>query len=200
MSKYKQGVINYLIRHDKDKIFIGIYIFLGFGLSLFLNLGFFIAIVLIHFFMDVVKYFHTIEEELIHHKKIARAIKLSFIEDLTDFAFIFIGIVTEVYLHFTFGLSIGRSIRELELIRVTEALPRLATLERTARYFKYLVHLGSYITYEKISKKLEKLSIIAIIICIILILASPLILKEPFLLIWANYIKKEVIPSLAPRF
>ncbi|MCA9375988.1 MAG: hypothetical protein KC925_02905 [Candidatus Doudnabacteria bacterium] len=193
----KEGVLYTVKTHD-DRVwfFIG-YFILGFVLSYYLNLGFFLLLSVLHFVLDVTK--HRLlgdswRESLQHGLR----------ESLVDAAFFFVGFVLGLYVHVAVTVGIAGAGRALAFTRAArvgraarlgQAAARSTTASRTVETFSK-IYLKKNTHLIQIDGKLtlaEKIFSTLLILCWFLLLLSPLLIDvTPEILL--DYMNAQLIP------
>jgi len=217
MAEYqKPGRIKqFLITHDYSKVFFLLYLISSVALSIIFNLGFFVFLAVIHYFMDIYKYRHG----GLDYKTSSIA---SLRDCMADVMFIFIGYVSALVFSAGFGLGIIRTVQGEEMIlasmrtqeqiaikgmKTIKLVPKVFLGERAMEATSYMItaasqrkigNLGSKFKYKPFNP-FEKAMIAITVACAGFILAAPLVYGISYGQVW-QVVVKESIPRFESHF
>lgn len=217
MAEYKKPgrIKHFLITHDYSKVFFLFYLFSSVALSLIFNLGFFVFLAVLHYFMDIYKYRHG----GLDYKTSSIA---SLRDCMADVMFIFVGYVSAIVFSAGFGLGIIRTLQGEEMIlasmrtqeqiaikglKTIKLVPKVFLGERAMEATSYMVtaasqrkvaNLGSKFKHRQLNT-FEKIMLAVTFTCAAFILAAPLIYHINYGQVW-QIIVKESIPTLESHF
>lgn len=121
---------NFVVSHDKIKIFVWSYIIGALIAAVLLNLFAFLVLILVHYFMDVYVHIRNGYSKRFSLIKSLQQCKI-------DFMFFFVGLGIDMILHFAVAVAAARGIGMFgNLIR---AVPRIAGVAKAAKGTSHLL-------------------------------------------------------------
>lgn len=194
MKNQKQpNMVSYLISiHDESLWFSFLYLLAAVLLSYFLNLGFFIILVLVHLTLDVAKH-------RIAGSSPAKSLFYAFREGIVDVAFIFIGLAMGLYTQVAIGIGATKALFSAQSLRFIRALPRITPGKHLVSSFTTLfVHFDKKrkpIALDRNFTTLEKFFLGVLLFFILAVLTTPL-----FIEITPDFLKIFFWTELVPRW